>query len=133
MILRSIVMPLAGTYVLFLTMLVVTERPGRKSRTVRGSGSGGLPPAAGEPPGFGTLMRYLLVTIACGYATFLVSVGGYYFLVARQTHRFLEQALSGGAFLAFAVTLPAFALFGWLESVRGPSARPGPRDARPPS
>ena len=42
-------MPLAGTYVLFLTMLVVTERPGRKSRTVRGSGSGGLPPAAGDP------------------------------------------------------------------------------------
>lgn len=126
MVVRSIVVPLAGIYALFITMLVMAERRRRPPGAARAPGS------ADAPPGPRRLLRHVVVTTAGGYATFLVLVGGYYFLVARQTHRFLQQALVGGAFLAFAVALPAFALLGWLES-GGARSTPGPRGARPPS
>lgn len=127
MIVRSIVVPLAGVYALFLTMLVMTERRRRSSRVAD------APVSRDGPPGTRRLVRHLAVTTAGGYATFLVLVGGYYFLVARQTRRILEQALVGGAFLAFAVALPALSFFGRLESVRAARSRPGRRGARPPS
>jgi threonine/homoserine/homoserine lactone efflux protein len=110
-VVRSIVFPLAGTYLLFMVMMLWSER-----ERARDAGRARAKPATPAHPAL--LVRHVVVTVVAGYASFLVFVCGYYFLVARQSHHFLEQAVSGGAFLAFVVALPAFLLLGLLERHR---------------
>jgi threonine/homoserine/homoserine lactone efflux protein len=112
-VVRSIVFPLAGTYLLFMVMMLWSERERERARD-----AGRARPKTATPAHPALLVRHVVVTVVAGYASFLVFVCGYYFLVARQSHHFLEQAVSGGAFLAFVVALPAFLLLGLLERHR---------------
>jgi len=108
--LRSDLLPLLISYVLFLALLATwwqaTRRHDRRPPP---------PPPVGRDPTFLVLVRYLVATAVGGYAAFLVLVGGYYAAVARQTPWFLRQAISGGAVMAFAIGLPALLVVGWVE------------------
>jgi hypothetical protein len=110
-LLRSDLIPLLISYVLFLALLatwtVATRRP---------DGREAPPPApGGREPSFWRLVRYVAPTAVGGYAAFLVLVGGYYAAIARQTPWFLRQAISGGAVIAFVIGVPALLVAGWLE------------------
>ena len=62
------------------------------------------------------------MTLAVGYAVFLVLVVSYYAVVASQTPAFLRAAVSGGAFITFAVAFPGLLLLSaaqaWLRRPR---------------
>jgi len=109
-LLRSDLIPLLISYVLFLALLatwsVTTRRPDERQAP---------PPPSGREPSFGRLVRYAAITAVGGYVAFLVLVLGYYAAIARQTPWFLRQAVSGGAVMAFLIGLPALLLAGWLE------------------
>jgi hypothetical protein len=53
----------------------------------------------------------VVITLAGGYAAFLLLVVSYYAVVANQTPAFLRAAVSGGAFITFVVALPGLLLF----------------------
>ena len=106
--LRSDLIPLLISYALFLALLAAWWRATRRTTSPRRAPSG---PA----PTFAALVRHVAVMAVGGYLAFLVLVGGYYAAVARQTPRFLRQAVSGGAVVAFLIGVPVLLLAGWVE------------------
>ena len=106
-LLRSDLIPLLISFGLFLALLATWWRATRRPHPE--------PPVPGRPPTFAALLRYVAVTAVCGYAAFLILVGGYYAAIARQTPWFLRQAVSGGAVVAFLVGAPVLLLVGWAE------------------
>ncbi len=112
-LLRQVVLPLTLAYVWFLWMILVVLRRGR-SRSSAGRGG-----AVTRLPTWRKLAANLVGTTGLGYLLFLVMVGAH--CVGFSDGRgCLHSALSGGAFLAFAVGLPTFLVAGWLE---GPGGR----------
>ncbi|HXY72854.1 MAG TPA: DUF6256 family protein [Actinomycetota bacterium] len=105
---RSDLIPLLISYALFVALLATWWRTSPRPAPVR-------PDPGGPAPPFLRLMRYVAVTAVGGYAAFLVLVGGYYAAIARQTPRFLRQAISGGAVMAFLIGGPVLLAAGWLE------------------
>jgi len=107
-LMRSDLIPLLISYALFLALLACWWRTSPHPAPVR--------PDPGRPaPPFLRLVRYVAITAVGGYAAFLVLVGGYYAAIARQTPRFLRQAISGGAVMAFLIGGPVLLAAGWLE------------------
>jgi hypothetical protein len=105
-ILRQIVAPLLFVYAAFVTGLIL-----RRERTVPGFEHGTKVRPA-------TLARQVAVTLAGGYAAFLLLVVTYYAVVANQTPAFLRSAVSGGAFVTFAVALPGLLLLSGADALR---------------
>lgn len=71
-----------------------------------------LPSRSGRPP-----LRYQLVLMCGGYAAFLTMVLVFHVWIAGQRGA-LRSAVTGGAFLAFGVALPAFLLLSWIDFQR---------------
>ncbi len=123
---RQYGLPLVVTYALFIGLLVRFAR-GSDSEAPETTEAGDVTPDSAR--GWRALARHLLVTATGGYLCFLGVVLLYYWLVARQSRRFLTEAVTGGAFLAYAVSVPAFLLMTWLagryrrRSVRRKGAR----------
>jgi hypothetical protein len=103
-LIREDVVPLSILYLLVVAMLVYC------GRRIRRGGGDPRRVSVGAAGGWRPWLRHVLVTTGCGYALFLAVVLLYYGLVAGQTPEFLRDAVVGGAFLAFAVTVPAFAV-----------------------
>jgi len=108
---RSDVVTMSLTYALFLAAMAAAyghrRRPHREGRTSR--------PSTGSPPSPARLLRYLVTTVVAGYVLFLAIDVLYYVGVGGQPLSFLRQAVTGGAWLAFGVALPAFFVLGWFE------------------
>lgn len=107
------VVPLVATYALFVMMLVAYAR--RRGPATRPDGVRQAHVA--RRASWGRLLRLLLITSTAGYLTFLAIVGLYYWLLVRQSRLFIQQAVTGGAFLAYGVAVPAFLVLSWLEEV----------------
>jgi hypothetical protein len=105
-VLRHDVIPVASAYVVFLAFLVAYARSRRDGRAPTDS--------ALRAPSWGSLLRYLAVTAAGGYAFFLLIVVVFYFVLGGEPERFLSQALVEGSILAFGMVIPAFLLFSWI-------------------
>jgi Family of unknown function (DUF6256) len=79
----------------------------------RGRGLGG----ANGPPerrGWPAFIRYLLGTALGGWATLMAIVLLYYVAVAGQGRRFLLDALTGTALMAFGIGVPSLLLIAWV-------------------
>ncbi len=63
------------------------------------------------------LALHTAATAAGGYLFFLAIVLVFHVVIAGQRGA-LRSAAAGGAFLAFGVVLPAFAVLSWLERAR---------------
>ncbi len=113
-LLRQDIAPLLFVYAAVLAMLFYGAR--RKRDAAR---EGFVAP---ERPrslrGWPALLAHVIVTAASGYGLFLAVVVLYYGLVAEQTPAFLNEAIEGGAFLAFAVAVPAFMLFSLIAGLQ---------------
>jgi hypothetical protein len=72
----------------------------------------------GAQPSAASIAGRVAITLAGGYAAFLLLVVSYYSVVANQTPAFLRAAVSGGAFIAFAVALPGWLLLSGAEAFR---------------
>jgi hypothetical protein len=97
-----VIVPLASAEVLFLCVVTSWLRhpspwPGPRRAT---GGSG--------------LIRHVVTTVGGGYLVFLVIVLVFHVWISGQQGAF-RSAVTGGAFLAFGVTAPAFLVLGWLE------------------
>jgi hypothetical protein len=105
-IIRRVVIPLVAAYALFAFMALSTlRRPGVERTEVE--------PAAG----WSESLRYLAVTVGCGYLFFLLVVLVFHVLIAGQRGA-LASAVAGGGFLAFVVAAPTFLLSMWWSSRR---------------
>jgi hypothetical protein len=107
-LLRQVVVPLLLTFAAFATALFVTTRRGARDCT----------DATTVPTSVAGALRRVSATVTAAYAGFLLLVVGYYALVAGQTPAFLRAAVSGGAFIAFAVALPGLLLLSGAEALR---------------
>lgn len=113
---RQVAIPLGLAYLGLVLALVTYGRALRLGQT-----------ATLDPPGRRdrplAARRQLVLTVTGGYGVFLSFTLGYYAFVAKQTSSFVFQALTGGAFMAFVIVLPGFALFTWIEDVLVPRLR----------
>jgi hypothetical protein len=127
-LLRHDVIPVVSGYALLVVMLL---RYGvrRRSSGTRGklADTSGAADAGGTGPGLADLVRYLARTALGGYVVFLLIVTLYYFALGGEAPSFLKQALWGGAFLGFAVAIPAFLVIDRLHrsTDRGDPGRSG--------
>jgi hypothetical protein len=96
---RQVLVPLLAAFVALAAALLFGAR--RDS-------IGGTDPAA--PGSVAHAVRRVAATVVAGYAGFLLLIVGYYALVAGQMPAFLRSAVSGGAFVTFAVALPGLLL-----------------------
>ncbi|HEX9376027.1 MAG TPA: DUF6256 family protein [Actinomycetota bacterium] len=117
----QVVIPTLFAYVLFLVALWLGARGKQEHRPAS------APPV--NPHDWGRLVRLLLVTALAGYVGLLVIVLVFYLALGGQGPHFLSDALTGGAFMAFAVAVPGFLGIELLRSIR---ARFGPRDTSEP-
>jgi Family of unknown function (DUF6256)/Family of unknown function (DUF6186) len=108
-LIRQVVVPLLCTYAAFVLAMLVRSRPT--------SGPSGRPAATEARPGLWRLARHVAFTLTAGYAAFLLVVVLCYAVVADQTPEFLRAAVSGGAFITFAVALPGLLLFSRMETL----------------
>ena len=99
-LLRQVVAPLLATFVAFAAVLVFGARRHAVEKIARGA-----------QPSAPSIAGRVVITLAGGYAAFLLLVVSYYAVVANQTPAFLRAAVSGGAFITFAVALPGLLLF----------------------
>jgi hypothetical protein len=116
-VLRHDVIPVASAYLVFLAFLVVHARSRQPDRApTEPAPRAGRAPTERDTraPSWGTLLRYLAVTAAGGYAFFLLIVVVFYFVLGGEPERFLSQALVEGSVLAFGMVIPAFLLFSWI-------------------
>jgi Family of unknown function (DUF6256)/Family of unknown function (DUF6186) len=103
---RQVLVPLLAAFVALAAALLFG---------VRRRASGEIGSVA--PPSVANVVRRVATTVVAGYAGFLVLVVGYYALVAGQTPAFLHAAVSGGAFITFAVALPGLLLLSGAEAL----------------
>jgi hypothetical protein len=103
---RQVLVPLLAAFVALSAALLFGAR--RDSIT-------GTDPAA--PGSVANVVRRAAATVVAGYAGFLLLIVGYYALVAGQTPAFLRSAVSGGAFVTFAVALSALLLLSGAEAL----------------
>lgn len=71
-----------------------------------------------EPKGWPAFVRYLLVTALGGWALLMAIVLLYYVAVAGQGRRFLLDALTGTALMAFGIGVPSLLLIAWIGDLR---------------
>jgi hypothetical protein len=139
-ILRQVVAPVAGAYLVVVAMLLWY----RRDRPV-------APAPAGHARRFHAvrggrdwlaLARYVVGTAAGGYLVFLLIVITFYFILGGEDRSFVVEALREGSVLTFAMVAPAFLLISWLyglgdrrrgrrRSITGPGGRgaqPGERN-----
>jgi hypothetical protein len=114
-LLRRDVIPVAAAYLVFLGLLITyrvtigTRSPRSGPREERQSGG---------VPRWGDLIRHLAGTAVGGYAFFLLIVVVFYFSLGGEELEFIRQALFEGSILTFALVLPAFLLFAFLDDLR---------------
>ena len=105
-LIRQVVVPLLLTYAAFVTAIVLHGRAGQEDRDQE------------EPrPTAIQRVRRVGLTMLVGYAAFLLLVISYYAVVANQSPAFLRAAVSGGAFITFAVALPGWLLLSGTEAL----------------
>jgi hypothetical protein len=110
LLIRQVVVPLGLTYVAFVGAMALQRRAPSRVPTVEA--------AAHDPRTHPrALVRHVAVTLAAGYVVYLVLVMSYYAIVAYQSPQFLRAAVSGGAFITFAVALPGLLLFSGAEAL----------------
>jgi hypothetical protein len=116
-VLRHDVIPVASAYLVFIGVLIAyaltRSRPGPpRSRDHR-------PPAT-----WLDLVRYLAITAAGGYLFFLGILLVFYLVLGGERPEFVRRALAEGSLLAFAMVIPAFLAFSWLqEALSGPGGK----------
>jgi hypothetical protein len=66
----------------------------------------------------GAFLRYAVVTIFASYAVFLGAMAVYQLLIGPEAGGIAGSALTGGAFMAFALELPVFVVLSVLWSAR---------------
>ena len=82
-------------------------------------------PAAGPPPGWRRLVRYVVGLTVGGYLAFAAIVGVFYFVLGDAGSRYLRQGFGLGAALAFGIALPGLlAAAGLAELWRRLRGRP---------
>jgi len=108
-ILREVVAPVLTGYVIVLGMLVgyrraVTRRDPKslKPRPV--------------PVDWRQLVRYVAGMAVGGYASFLLLVVVFYFILGGHSSTLVRDALVYGSALAFGVVVPVFLLLSWAQS-----------------
>jgi hypothetical protein len=110
LLIRQVVVPLGLTYVAFVGAMALQRRAPSRVPTVEA--------AAHDPRTHPrALVRHVAVTLAAGYVVYLGLVVSYYAIVAYQSPQFLRAAVSGGAFITFAVALPGLLLFSGAEAL----------------
>ncbi len=116
--LQQIVLPLAVVYGVFMTMLWA----GYRTRHSRPRAASLRETAITIAPRRRQFLRYAVVTLVGGYALFVAIIAGYELIAGHAGNGLAGSALVGGAFLTFAVALPAFVagslLFGALSARR---------------
>lgn len=100
--LTEVVIPLLALFVLLVGAVLQSRRDARLQRLPRSNPTAHL---AERPRLF---VRYTGVTIVSSYAIFVGVMGVYQVAVGRSAHGIFASALRYGAFLAFAIALPAF-------------------------
>lgn len=110
-VLRHDGIPVAAAYLVFVGMLVAYRRGSARGRRSEMEGT------------WPDLLRYVAVTVAGGYAVFLVIVTLFYLVLGGESPEFLRQALVEGSILTFGIVAPAFLGMTWLREARARRAR----------
>jgi hypothetical protein len=121
-ILSQVVVPLAAVYLLVAIMLFVGYRSWHAGAARVRVPFGRAASLMRERPL--AFVRYTLGTIVGGYVVFVGVLGLYQLLVGGSAGGITASALAGGAFLAFALALPAFLVLSFAESAVAARARP---------
>ncbi len=108
-LLREVVAPVLTAYVVVLAMLFSYRRAlaGRGTRALR---------QRPIPSGWRELVRDIFVMAVAGYGFFLLLVVVFYFILGAHSGRLVIDALGYGSLLTFAVVVPVFLVFSWLQS-----------------
>jgi hypothetical protein len=99
-LIRQVLVPLLAAFVALAAALLF----GARRHSISGTDSA-------TPASVANAVRRAVATVVAGYAGFLLLIVGYYSVVANQTPAFLRSAVSGGAFVTFAIALPGLVLF----------------------
>lgn len=111
-IVADAVVPLVLVYGWFLLLLVAYGR-----HLERGAAAGAPRARPAAPPRAGwLLLHHPIPTFVGGYTLFLTVVALYSPLVAARTPGILEDAIAGGALLAFGVAAPGMVLMSALRA-----------------
>jgi len=118
-ILQQIVLPLVVAYSALMAMLWAAYRTRRSGRLAVSLSQAALRMKR-RRAGF---VRYTVLTLVGGYSLFVVIIASYQLVAGRTAGGMAGSALVDGAFLTFAVALPAFVagslVFGALAGRRG--------------
>lgn len=111
-ILRQVIAPVGGAYLVVVAMLLWF----RRDRTVARAPAGHARrfDAMRSRPQWLALARYVVGTAAGGYLVFLLIVVTFYFILGGEDRSFVVEALREGSVLTFAMVVPAFLLISWL-------------------
>ena len=107
---QQAILPLAGTYALFLAMLAFAGRPLAPGRA---AGLGARPPHVAwrrTVPG-------IVLTVAGGYVFFVAMIASYVLLSGHDPGGLLGHSIRGGAVLAFGIVVPGFLVLSWAALV----------------
>jgi hypothetical protein len=121
-ILREVVAPVGGAYLVVVAMLIAYRRDPRRRRTE------GVPGRRGEPvrgrDEWASLTRYVMGMTVGGYLVFLGIVVTFYFVLGGEDRSFVLQALREGSVLTFGMVVPAFLLISLLYGLARRRTRP---------
>jgi hypothetical protein len=109
---RAIV-PLVGTYALFLTMLALSAR--RPVPPPQDAGKKGM--EVGRVA-WGRTVLGIVLTVAGGYVLFVAMIGAYVAASGSNSGGLLGHAIKGGAVLAFGVVVPGFIVLSGAPGVK---------------
>lgn len=118
-IIGDAVVPLVLVYGWFLILLGTYGRHLEREAARSTSRAGPTAPPQPRRP----LLHHPVPTFVAGYALFLVAVALYSPLVAARTPGILEDAVTGGALLAFGVAAPGMLLLSALRAGLGRLSR----------
>ena len=135
-ILRQVVAPVAGAYLVVVAMLLSYRRDRMVAQAPAGHARRFYALRGGRE--WLALARYVVGTAAGGYLVFLLIVVAFYFILGGEDRSFVVEALREGSVLTFAMVVPAFVLISWLYGLadrrrgkRRPLTGPGGRGAQP--
>jgi hypothetical protein len=122
-ILGQDILPVAGAYLVFLSIFVWYASRGERGRLSRQERSAARIREISWP----VVLRGVIVTMIGAYVVFGLIIVIFYLALAASPRRFAPLALMQGAVFGFGIVLPALGLLAWAEAAW---RRRRPRHAR---
>jgi Family of unknown function (DUF6256) len=123
-VIRQSLAPMAVFYLILMVALGLGLRSLRRQGAAPERPAGGTAGPRGGRRGWPAFIRYVLVTVICGYLLLLAVAVSYYYAIAQVGGAFLASVVTGPALL-IGLALPVFAALSWAyEKVHARRGRP---------